>query len=648
MPSESFPAQTTRTEGASNTMRHTRAQSLALAAFLILLPFTAHSARAQADERSRAAQPNAPEISYTVSIRKPYTHLLGVEARLRYSSGAPAAVELRMPVWTPGSYLVREFERNVEDFKAADAGGRALQWSKLNKNTWRIETSGARELRVSYNVYSNELSVRTNEVNDRHAFWNNAATLMYPDGSLGAPSTLRVEPLAGWKIATGLPAVSGQRDTFRAENFDILYDSPFLVSNFKTVEFEVKGVPHRVVIDGEGNYDAERMRRDVQKIVSAEADTMREIPYHDYTFILLLGASGGGGLEHLNSTSLTYRRFGFSTEADWRGFYGLVAHEFFHLWNVKRIRPDALGPFDYTQENYTRLLWVAEGFTDYYANLFLRRAGLTTDKQYLDDVARAFQNLQNTPGRLEQSAEESSFDAWIKYYRPDENSINSSVSYYDKGAILGLLLDLEIRKRSNGAHTLDDVMRALYNDFYKRGRNYTPEDFQRTAEAAAGTSLEDFFSRYVRGREELDYNAALDVAGLRLDTASAPDGRPAAEEAYLGATLDQTGDRLTVRNVPAGTPAYEQGLNAADQIVAVDGFRATRDFLNARLADRRPGDALTLTVFRADELRTLTFKLGGRTSAAYRILPVPQPTDQQKRNYQAWLAAPFPLGSRSQ
>src|SRR5947209_29537 len=476
MPSESFPAQTTRTEGASNTMRHTRAQSLALAAFLILLPFTAHSARAQADERSRAAQPNAPEISYTVSIRKPYTHLLGVEARLRYSSGAPAAVELRMPVWTPGSYLVREFERNVEDFKAADAGGRALQWSKLNKNTWRIETSGARERRV--------------------------------------------------------------------------------------------------------NYNAERMRRDVQKIVSAEADTMREIPYHDYTFILLLGASGGGGLEHLNSTSLTYRRFGFSTEADWRGFYGLVAHEFFHLWNVKRIRPDALGPFDYTQENYTRLLWVAEGFTDYYANLFLRRAGLTTDKQYLDDVARAFQNLQNTPGRLEQSAEESSFDAWIKYYRPDENSINSSVSYYDKGAILGLLLDLEIRKRSNGAHTLDDVMRALYNDFYKRGRNYTPEDFQRTAEAAAGTSLEDFFSRYVRGREELDYNAALDVAGLRLDTASAPDGRPAAEEAYLGATLDQTGDRLTVRNVPAGTPAYEQGLNAADQIVAVDGFRATRAFLN--------------------------------------------------------------------
>jgi predicted metalloprotease with PDZ domain len=629
-------------------MRHTRALPFALAALLILTALAARPAGAQVDERSRAVGPNAPEIAYTVSMQRPFTHLLGVEARLRYASAAPAAVDLRMPVWTPGSYLVREFERNVQDFKA-EAGGRALSWVKVNKNTWRIETGGARELRVTYNVYSNELSVRTNEVNDRHAFWNNAATLMYPDGFIGSPSTLRVEPPAGWKIATGLPAVSGQRDTFRAENFDILYDSPFLVSNFKTVEFEVKGVAHRVVIDGEGNYDPERMRRDVKKIVETEADMMREIPYHDYTFILMLVSGfGGGGLEHLNSTALTYRRFGFSSDADWRSFYGLVAHEFFHLWNVKRIRPDALGPFDYTQENYTRLLWLAEGCTDYYANLFLRRAGLVTDKQYLDSAARSFQNLQETPGRLEQSAEEASFDAWIKEYRPDENTVNSTISYYTRGAILGLLLDLEIRKRSGGAHSLDDVMRALYTDFYKRGRNYTPEDLQRAAEAAAGGSLEEFFSRYVRGREELDYNAALAAVGLRLDTESTVEGRPAPEEAYLGASLAQDGERLTVRSVPAGTPAYEQGLNAFDQIVAVEGFRATRDFLTARIGDRKPGDTITLTLFRGDELRTLTFKLGARRNAVYRILPLAAPTDEQKRNYQSWLGAPQPQAGKSQ
>jgi predicted metalloprotease with PDZ domain len=628
----------------SAAMRQARTSLLALFASLVFISFTPHAAHAQVDERSRTVAPNAPQISYTVSMPKPYTHFLEIQMQLRYSDAAPNTVALVMPVWTPGSYLVREYERNVQDFSAADDSGRALQWGKTNKDTWRVETGGAKELRVNYRVYSNELSVRTNEVNDRHAFWNNAATLMYPDGNLGSPSTLHVEPFAGWKIATGLPPVAGERDTFRAENFDVLYDSPFLASDFKTVAFEVKGVPHRVVIDGEGNYDPERMRRDVQKIVATEADMMGEIPYHDYTFILLLTTSGGGGIEHLNSTSLMYRRFGFSTEADRIGFDGLVAHEFFHLWNVKRIRPDALGPFDYTQENYTRLLWVAEGFTDYYASLFLRRAGLISDRQYLDEQARAFQNVQNTPGRLERSAEEASFDAWIKEYRPDENYANSTISYYAKGAVLGLLLDLEIRKRSNGAHSLDDVMRAPYRDFYKQGRNYTPEDFQREAEAAAGTSLNEFFTRYVRGHDELDYNAALAVAGLRLDTASDAAGRPAAEEAYLGATLDQLGERLTVRNVVAGTPAYEQGLNAFDQIVAVDGYRATRDFLNSRLADKHPGDTVTLTVFRADELRTLQIKLGARSNAVYRILPVAGASDQQKRNYQAWLAAPFPQG----
>ncbi|HYH84439.1 MAG TPA: PDZ domain-containing protein, partial [Pyrinomonadaceae bacterium] len=493
-----------------------------------------------------------------------------------------------------------------------------------------------------------------NELNDRHAVWNNAALLMYPDGHLGAPSTLRVEPFKDWKIATGLPTVAGERNAFRAENFDVLYDSPFLVSNFRVIEFEVKGVPHRIVVDGEGDYDAELLRRDVKKIVEAEVALMGEIPYRDYTFMLMLAASGGGGLEHLNSTLLTWRRFGFSGDTDWRDFYTLVAHEFFHLWNVKRIRPDALGPFDYTQENYTRLLWVAEGITSYYENIFVRRAGLMTDKQYLNLVAGEIKKLQETPGRLERSAEESSFDAWIKHYRPDENSINSNISYYDKGALLGLLLDLEIRKRTSGARSLDDVMRALYEDFFKKNRNYAPEDFQRAAELAAGGSLEEFFRRFVRGRDELDYNAALDAVGLRLDTTSAADGRPAAEEAYLGATFAKEGEQvlsrsvqpgeLVVKTVPAGTPAYEQGLNANDQIVAVDGYRATRDFLDARIADKRPGETITLTVFRADELRALQFKLGARANATYRIIPVRQPTEQQKRNYQSWLAAPFPQG----
>ncbi|MGH9903412.1 MAG: M61 family metallopeptidase, partial [Pyrinomonadaceae bacterium] len=351
----------------------------------------------------------------------------------------------------------------------------------------------------------------------------------------------------------------------------------------------------------------------------------------------------------LNSTAIIYRRFGFTSPTDYRDFLTLVAHEFFHLWNVKRIRPDALGPFDYTGENYTRLLWVAEGTTSYYENILVRRAGLMTDKDYLGIIARSFQDLQNTPGRLEMSIEEASFDAWIKYYRPDENTINSAVSYYDKGAVVSLLLDMEIRRLSKGTRTLDDVIRYLYAEYAKKNRNFTPADFQRAAEQAAGASLDDFFRRYVRGREELDYNRALEVVGLRLDTtgpaaAGGAAARPA-EKAYFGATLAQDGDRLVVRNVPAGTPAYEQGLNANDQIVAVDGVRATRDFLSARLDEKRPGESVRLTVFRFDELRTFDVKLAGRADATYRIVPVAQASAEQTKMYQDWLGAPFPKGN---
>nr|MDQ3806367.1 peptidase M61 [Acidobacteriota bacterium] len=512
-------------------MRQPRSQSLAAVTSLVFLVFAVAHARAQGDVRAGSA---APEINFTVSMPRPHTHLLEVETRLRYASAAPAAVDLVMPVWTPGSYLVREFERHVQDFAAQGDGGRALPWTKVNKNTWRVETGGARELRVRYSVYANELSVRTNELNDRRAVWNNAALLMYPDGHLAAPSTLRVAPFGNWKVATGLPGVAGERHTFRAENFDVLYDSPFLAADFREVSFDVRGVAHCVVFDGPGNYDPERVRRDVKKVVEAAVGMMGDVPYRDYTILVVLGPTGGGGLEHLNSTLLTWRRFGFSADSDWRDFLTLVAHEYFHLWNVKRIRPDALGPFDYTRENYTRLLWVAEGVTSYYESLLLRRAGLMTDRQFLDLQARAFQSLQNTPGRLEQSLEEASFDAWVKYYRQDENTINSAVSYYDKGAVVALLLDLEIRRRSDGRRSLDDVLRQLYEEFGKRGRNYTPADFQRVAEQAAGGSLEEFFKAYVRGREELDYNAALDAAGLRLDTTGAGQpGGPAPARAYL-------------------------------------------------------------------------------------------------------------------
>jgi predicted metalloprotease with PDZ domain len=612
-------------------MRRLHSRVVGLVAVLLFIGSAIASAQ---DNRAGGRQ---PEISFTVSMSKPYTHLLEVEMRLE-DALLPAQVNLIMPVWTPGSYLVREFARHVQDFAATDAVGHALSWQKINKDTWRIETGGAHGLRVTYRVYANDLSVRTSDLDDRHAYFNNAALLMYPEGQLKTASTLRVVPFNDWKVATGLPAVQNQPNTFRAENFDVLYDSPVEVSNFKTVSFEVNGVPHRIVIDGEGNYDTERMRRDVQKIVETEAAIMGEIPYHDYTFILHAHSRADGGLEHLNSTSLIVERNSFRPEDKYKSFLALVAHEFFHLWNVKRIRPDALGPFDYTKENYTKLLWVAEGITEYYAPVALRRAGLISEGEFLDRLSRTIEKVQNAPGRLLMSAEEASFDAWIKYYRQDENSINSQISYYDKGQLLGLLLDLQIRKASGGAKSLDDVMRYLYMEFYKKNRNYTPEDFQHTAELMAGSSLENFFERFVRGREELDYNAALNVVGLQLGEAD--QAKPPVERTYLGADVAQDGERLTIKTVYSGSPAYDQGLNTGDQILALDNQRVNQQSFAARLAEKRPGDTLNLTLFRDDELRTFAIKLGKRVVADYKIVPVKEPTPEQVRLYKAWAGVP--------
>ncbi len=569
------------------------------------------------------AKPATPDVAYTVSMTKPSTHLLEVDVAVNWKQ-MPEKLEVKMPVWTPGSYLVREYARHVQDFVAKDATGAELTWRKINKNTWQIDTKSAGAVALSYKVYANELTVRTNELNDEHAFFNNSATLMFIKDQLGASPTVTVKPFGNWKVATGLPKFGGTANTFIAENYDVLYDSPFEVSNFKEFKFDVRGVPHRYVITGEGNYDLAKLAADSAKIVEEAAKIFGELPYKDYTFIVNL--RGGGGLEHLNSTALQTNRFAFKPDGRYKGFLGLVAHEYFHAFNVKRIRPDALGPFDYENENYTKLLWVAEGGTEYFSNLLLLRAGLITPQEYLAGRSDGIQQLQQRPGRFETSLEDASFDAWIKYYRPDENAINNQISYYDKGEIVNMLLDVTIRTSSAGAKSLDDVMRYLYTEYFKKGKNYTPEDFQKASEMMAGKSLNEFFSKYVRGTDEIDYNAIVAGMGITLNATAAAPGK-----AYLGADLAEDAGRLTIRSVPVGTPAYDQGLNTGDQIVAIDGYRATQAFLQSYLAERKPGDKVKLTLFRFDALREVAFTLGTNIRKDYAFAPIAAPTDGQTK-----------------
>ncbi len=577
------------------------------------------------------SKPSTPEIGYTISMPKPWTHMLEVEMRVKWTQ-MPDKLELKMPVWTPGSYLVREFARHLQDFAVKDAAGNKLAWRKINKNTWQVDSKRVSEAIATYRIYANELTVRTNELNDHHAFWNNAGTLLFVKNQLKAQSTVKVSPYGNWKVATGLPVVAGAPNTFVAESYDILYDSPFEVSDFHETSFDLAGKKHRIVISGEGNYDLKKLALDTAKIVESAYKIFGDLPYSDYTFIVNL--RGGGGLEHLNSTALQFDRFGFKTDSKYKRFLALVAHEFFHAWNVKRIRPDALGPFDYENENYTKLLWVAEGMTAYYEAILLRRAGLITDKEFLESKAEQIKQLQETPGRFETSLEEASFDAWIKYYRQDENAVNNQVSYYDKGEVVNMMLDIAIRTASKGTKSYDDVLRYLYTEFYKKGKNYTPEDFQKATELAAGISLNDFFDKYVRGTAEIDYSGIVNGIGLQLIAKETNSGK-----AYIGAEMTQNNDRLTIKSIAAGTPAFEQGLNTGDQIIAVDGNRASQTFLQSYVGEKKPNDTINLTIFRFDTLREVPITLGNDDRKEYNFAPVEQPSDEQKNLYKQYLDA---------
>lgn len=574
-------------------------------------------------------QSAVPKIEYTVSMTRPWTHMLEVEMKLT-SDSMPEKAEVKMAVWTPGSYLIREYAKHVMDFVVLDGSGNSLEWRKISKNTWQIDTNGAKELKIGYQVYANELTVRTNELNYEHAFFTPAALFMYPKGHLAAPSTVRVLPYGNWKVATGLKS-TGDPNTFSSPNFDILFDSPFEVSDFKEKKFTVRGKPHRYVVTGEGNYDLDRIAEDTAKIIEQSYQIFGELPYDDYLFILNL--RGGGGLEHLNSTALQWNRFGFASPNNYRRFLGLVAHEFFHLYNVKRLRPDPLGPFDYENENYTKLLWVAEGATSYYEWVLMRRANLVDAKGVLRNYANIAESLQRRPGRFQTSLEEASFDAWIKAYRTDENAVNNQISYYSKGELVNFLLDIQIQAGSNGSKSLDDVFRYLYAENYKKGKTFTSEDYQKACEMMAGKSLDGFFKKYVSGREELAYNELLEPMGLRMLQL-----RPENDAPRLGANLASGTGGVKVNSIPVDTAAYEAGLNADDLIIAVDGYRATsQNALNRYIGMKKAGDKIELTVFRHNRLRKIPVLLGKTPASGYSIMPVTNPTDAQRSLFKSYL-----------
>ncbi|PPS41591.1 M61 family metallopeptidase [Chroococcidiopsis sp. TS-821] len=575
-----------------------------------------------------------PQIVYQVAMSQPESHLF--EVTLNLTGWRSPLLDLKLPVWTPGSYLVREYAKHIQDFTAT-AGETSLSWRKLSKNHWQVTTTDINTtITIQYRVFAHELSVRTNHLDATHGYFNGAALFFrIPEWEKQAIGVTIVPPKPEWRVTTPLP-VSTTPYTFIASDYDTLVDSPFEIGCHTLHHFEALDKSHELAIWGKGNVDVAKTISDIQKIIQVEAEIFGGLPYERYVFLLHLSSQGNGGLEHKYSCSLNYPRLGFRAKEKYDRFMQLVAHEFFHLWNVKRIRPKALEVFDYDRENYTPSLWFCEGTTSYYDTIIPLRAGIYDVKSFLDNLSKDITRLQTTPGRLVQPLSESSWDAWIKLYRPDANSGNSQISYYLKGELVSLLLDLLIRDRHNNTRSLDDVMRQMWQQFGISEIGFTPEQLQQVIETVAETHLSDFFNKFIDGVEELPFDRYLEPFGLQVAIDNEEDSAP-----YLGIRAQTENGREMIKFVEAGTPAAAAGIDPGDELLAIDGIRVQANNLSDRLQDYQPHDTIQVTVFHQDELRTYDVRLAAPRPNKYQIVAVDRPSSTQQQNFQQWLGVPL-------
>jgi predicted metalloprotease with PDZ domain len=582
-------------------------------------------------------------IRYTVSMDDPGTHyfrvVIGVQG-FREKLGDADYLRLVMPVWAPGSYLVREFARNVLDVSARDSDGRKLETQKESKNVWTVRLDGASEVTVDYAVYAFAHTSQQSYLDSDHAVINGSSVFLFVQGLEAEGLTLEVVPHPSWGVvSTGLERLpGGASHEFLAASYDVLIDSPIEVGNQTVRSFDVMGVRHEVSIFSPLELGRERedaFVSDLERIVRSEVPVFEEIPYARYVFLVNFGETARGGTEHLNSTLCIISYFSLEPPQEYRKMLGLFSHEFFHLWNVKRMRPVGLGPFEYSAETYTKSLWVAEGLTSYYDDIFLRRAGIFSVPEYLDALCSSINVVRSLPSSRWRSPQEASFNTWTNFYRPDENSPNVSPSYYLQGTVVGLALDLQIRKSTSNERSLDDAMRKVYTETYlKAGSGYTELEFERACEAVGGEGVSGIFEKHVRGREPVDVPLHLGYAGLTLVPRSNPGGQ---REGFLGVRVSGGGDRLTVVSRLFGSPAEKCDLSAGDEVLAVDGLRVDGAKLAFSVAVAGPGSAVKILCAREGVLREVTAQLAERPVMEFRVQKKESASPEEKALFRSWM-----------
>jgi predicted metalloprotease with PDZ domain len=542
------------------------------------------------------------EISYKLRMTKPQNHYFQVEMNLVDFKQSELVV--KMPVWAPGSYLVREFSRNVDLVKAFDENGKALAVTKQTKNAWSIARGSAKKVRVQYEVYSFELSVRTSFLDLTHGYISGSGVFMYVEGFKDKKGSLEIFKHANFKrITTALEknaesVASDGSEVFKFDNYDQLVDCPIEIGNHEVFEFKASGVQHTVAIFGEGNYAIPRLQADMAKVVEAATSIVGENPNKKYTFIIHNVVDGQGGLEHTNSTTLSVNRWTYEGSA-YVDFLALVAHEYFHLWNVKRIRPIELGPFNYDEENYTSLLWVMEGWTSYYEDLIVRRAGFITSEDYISRMQSTVNYVEGSVGSRVQPVAHASFDAWVKAYRPNENSANTTMTYYSRGGMLAAQLDAKIISKYKGEKSLDHFLRVLYNKYYKElNRGFSEKEFKDELGKFMGENMDDFFAKYVDGTEVTPLNETFGLLGINVESVGY--AKPS-----LGTSLREDGGKVIVRSIRSNSSAENAGLSVNDEIIGCNGYRVDQKAFENFVAGLSAGDKFSILISRDEILLEL-------------------------------------------
>ena len=613
-----------------------------VAMFLAVMALSVQLAAAAA----RAAKPSAAPLKYELAFEHPNTHLLDVTIHASDLKGA--TVEFAIPDWAPGSYYIENYSANVQRFRATSADGKALSWRKTDSQTWQIDLAGATAVTISYQVFANTLQNNIAQYNERHAFIGGPSVWMYLVDGKDRPIELSVAAPSGWKIATGMEHTSDH--TFGAADYNWFADAPFEISDFAEKDFEVLGTTYHVIVhDVENKKDFTKFANDLQKTVAtivplfqSVTGTPQAAPFKDYYFIFHVWPKTGGGLEHLNSTQINFTTDWDSTEPlpgttlnqyDLKLF--VAAHEFFHAWNVKRLRPLPLGPFDYTQMVHTPSLWISEGLTSYYGSLSVERAGLVPPQQYLDGIARLITNFEAKPGRKERSIEDTSWDTWFSNpmsISQANNLANTYYSYYDGGQIMGHILDFAIRDNTNNQKSLDDWMRLLYSRYALPKPGFKPEDAIHAANEVAGKDVSDVFRRYISGMEPIPYEQYFALAGIEVTKKVDPD------KAWVGIEVKKSDDgHAQIRNVIPGSPAENAGLSNDDVIYAIDSRALEADGVNAQLSSRKPGDTLRITVLRLGEFKEFLVTPTTNPNPTYSLKPMENQTEKQKAIYNSWL-----------